>query len=348
VEERGLQFRAAQDRLIARLSEAAGDIDAVRDALEPVKTATDTPDMSRIVARVDDLRGRLDGIERPLRESPELDALAAECVDRIRRAINGAHRLRDDLANPGLVTVKATTVSILTHLDSAYDAILSLLVPYHLGVALHRQRVGRAVLLEHVLEDQKLRMPSPEKRLALLKRLERDGWFKGEGVIEPDQGRIWRRSSNGFYYAATLVSPLVFAALAALALVLAVELGFDELGSTQDVLTAYGLVLAGVVTSLAVENVKQFQGNSVSIVAIGNFTDWLHLRWVGIAASFVPLLATVIGIQVTLDTVDEALYFFAGWSVDSLSGVFLTRFGTAAASGVSRLNALIGAPAPSP
>jgi hypothetical protein len=134
------------------------------------------------------------------------------------------------------------------------------------------------------------------------------------------------------------------------ALALAPTLGLDDsvgLKSSGDNLNAYLLVLLGMVAHLLIENLKQFQANTTP-VAIGAFLDWLHLRWVAIAYSFVPVVVTVVGLLVTVgfDGDKALLYFFAGYSIDSVAGVFLTRFGTAAASGVAKVQELIGAAPP--
>ena len=96
------------------------------------------------------------------------------------------------------------------------------------------------------------------------------------------------------------------------------------------------------------ENVKLSQARETPILAIGEFVDWLHLRWAGIGGTFFAILVTVLGLRLTLDEETLAggwettlLFFFAGYSVDSVAGIFLTRFGTAAKGGVAAVTARI-------
>jgi hypothetical protein len=107
-------------------------------------------------------------------------------------------------------------------------------------------------------------------------------------------------------------------------------------------------VLLGVVAHLLVENVKLSQARETPILAIGALVDWLHLRWAAIGGTFFAILVTVLGLRLTLDeeTLEEGwettlLFFFAGYSVDSVAGIFLTRFGTSAKGGVASVVALL-------
>jgi len=237
------------------------------------------------------------------------------------------------------------------HLDKAYDAILELVVPYYVRRQLHSLGVGSALLLATVYSHNRLRLPPLERRRELVTWLESQRTELAEGIVDVAHERIWRKSSNAFARGVSYTAPVVFALLggviAWIATLLALPAGL-HLDEFREVLTAYVLVLAGVVLHLIVENVKQFQSQAVPIVAIGHLLDWLHLRWAAIAWTFFLVLVTVVGLRASLDieAEDNLLYLLAGYSIDSVAGIFLTRFGTAAASGVSRLHALVGAAPP--
>jgi hypothetical protein len=109
--------------------------------------------------------------------------------------------------------------------------------------------------------------------------------------------------------------------------------------TAPELLGAYLLVLAGAVLHLVVENVKQGQSGNVPILAIGDGLECLHLRWAGLGLSFLPVLVTVIGLRILgagNDPDELTVYVFAGYSVDSVSGLFLTRFDASGRRGSSR------------
>jgi hypothetical protein len=352
VKRRGASYEAARDRLIARLSESAADITALRGVIEPMQAATAVPDFADFHVRGKELRARVEPMREALRESPALDAVAAKAVDGLDRAVRAAANEAEKLTSDAdLATVRSAAVAVTNHLDTAYDAILGLFVPYYVREQLHTLGVGRALLLATVYSDHELRLPSQERRLELLARLENDRSYMDEGIVDVEHERIWRKSSSRAARAASYAAPIVFAVLGGGLAWLATKLELPEglgLDDFSELLTAYVLVLAGVAAHLIVENVKQFQAKAVPVVAIGRLLDWLHLRWAAIAWTFFLVLVTVVGLRASLDieAKDNLLYLFAGYSIDSVAGIFLTRFGTAAASGVSRLHALIGAPPP--
>jgi hypothetical protein len=69
---------------------------------------------------------------------------------------------------------------------------------------------------------------------------------------------------------------------------------------------------------------------------VSSWLDWLHLRWASIALSFFPVIVTVLGLRLTHHT-GWPTVFFAGYGVDSVAGLFLTRFDAAATKGVNIL-----------
>jgi hypothetical protein len=354
VSDRGAQYDVAQQRLIARLSEARGDIQDLRALLEPMQHASSMPgesELERVQELLEALAGRLPEVDKALAESPRLDAQAARPVEQLGRIVAAAQREAEPL-NPrrppaSIDAARMAALGVLGRLDGARATMLDLIAPYQVREQLHGLRVGRALLLTSVLSDEPL---TAEERRALLQRLESDSVELPEGVVDIDHERVWRKSSSQVARVASYLTPVIVAVIAGAALALAPTLGLDDsvgLESSGDNLNAYLLVLVGMVAHLLIENLKQFQANTTP-VAIGAFLDWLHLRWVAIAYSFVPVVVTVVGLLATVGFEgDKALlYFFAGYSIDSVAGVFLTRFGTAAASGVAKVQELIGAAPP--
>ena len=71
MEDRGVVYDAARDRLIGWLSEVARDIDALRAVLDPLATAETFPDFKTFHDRLKDLARRIkpmsSGCTRPRR-----------------------------------------------------------------------------------------------------------------------------------------------------------------------------------------------------------------------------------------------------------------------------------------
>ena len=229
-------------------------------------------------------------------------------------------------------------------LEAVRIAIRDLLLPYRLKIQLHELRVGQSVDFKKDYEDE---LPKIDDRVALLTELSRRSQSFREGVFDVPGQRVWRRSASAAWRAVTCLAIPVFAVLVGGGLAAASLLPLEEwhLDDAGDVLAAYGLVLAGVLAHLVVENIKQAQAKTVPIIAIGETIDWLHLRWAGLLWSFAPVVVVVVGLLAmgTQVSGEEALvFFFGGYSVDSVAGTFLTRFGTTAGAGVKDVVRRIG------
>jgi len=356
VDDRGFLYAEARDRLIAQLTQAQGDADAIRKLLAPFKDADVVPaseQLERLSTRIRHLRGRLQPMQAALADSARLDALAARRLDELRHRLaaldDDASALSAPRTRGDLTAFRAAARVVQDHLDEADDTMLRLTIGHRVREQLHCLRVGRSLDFKQMFPAD--RLPAKEQRTAMLEQLERDNCYLDEGVVDVRREIIWRRSGSAAVRTVSALSPIAFAVLGWLVLWVATMLRFPDelrLDDASELLRAYVLVLFGVAAHLLVENVKLSQDRSVPILAIGEFVDWLHLRWAAIGATFFFVVVTVVGIRATnvVGDIDEALlYFFAGYSVDSVAGVFLNRFGTAARAGVTTVSAAIGAPA---
>jgi hypothetical protein len=202
-------------------------------------------------------------------------------------------------------------------------------------------------------------VPDSSTRAQLLQQLSNDTAFCG--AVDVTRGVIYRTPASRRARWLTYLSPAVFF-LAAGGVVVGISAlhgligglptqlwgsapsaGGPAVASWHKLLGPYVLVCAGAVAHLSVESVKQGQADNPPI-AIGDLLTWLQLRWAGLALSFVHVVVAVVGLSVlgVGDTGhDLTLWLAAGYSVDSVAGLILNRFGTSskAATSVSELAA---------
>jgi hypothetical protein len=346
----GVLYRSARNRLVARLGDVRGYVD---DLLEIVRRLVEVKEVpsARTLQTIGTLLNRLISeqvppIQQALRDSDELDAIASGAVGRLVGAITEA-RIAADLidglpGDPPLATVQSSARATVTALEKVDACVTDLIIAWEVRDRLHELAVGRALDFK---AEYATRIPSHEKREEILDDLAEGRLYLDEGVVDVAAEKIWRRSSSRTYRALTYLSPLFFAALGALVLwglsLTDVDSALEEPG---DLLGPYLLVLLGMGAHLLIENVKQTQVKQAQVIAIGGFLDWLHLRWVALGASFIPVLATVIFLRLEGVSPDSAMFLFAGYSIDSIAGLALTRFGTSVKSGVATVTAFAGRP----
>jgi hypothetical protein len=351
MDEDGPIYSGARSRLVGELEIAEGDIAWLLQKLRELykqDSVPEDPTFVAIGARLQELAGRIPQLEEPLADSSELYKNAAAKVDLLGRAIGearGRAGIIDGPHGPSEVpAMQAAARSTVRALKNAHTAIRDLLLPYRLKCQLRGLRVGQSVDFNVDYADE---LPTVDERMAMLTEFSRRSDYFKEGVFDVPGQRVWRRSGSAAWRAVTCLAVPVFAVLvgAALAGVSLLPLEDWHLDDAGEVLAAYGLVLAGVLAHLVVENIKQAQAKTVPIIAIGETIDWLHLRWAGLLWSFAPVVVVVVGLLAIGTEVsgEEALvFFFGGYSVDSVAGTFLTRFGTASGVGVKDVVKRVG------
>jgi hypothetical protein len=204
-------------------------------------------------------------------------------------------------------------------------------------------RVGKALDFHAVF---KTKLPDLAQRKGLLEELKNQ---KFGGWVEVSTGLIYRLPGTRLGIVLACFAPLLFGLLAGAGLYgfssLDLPSSWDKLGDGWALLGVYGLVMLGVAAQLLVENVKQSLTGSVKILAITDTTYWLALRWVGLSQTVIAAVIVTIGLRLTnVHGSDEglALCIAAGYSVDSVAGVFLTRFHSMAVSDLEVLNEQLG------
>lgn len=190
-------------------------------------------------------------------------------------------------------------------------------------------------------------LPNAEQRKRVLSGLKHKrigGW------VDVGAGLIYRLSRSRVSRALTCIAPFLLALLAAGLMYGIPTLSLPEDWNLDDhwkLVGAFGLVLLGAVIHLLVENVKQLQTRSVPIVAISDGVYWLNLRWLGLSLTVLWALVVAIALRVAgVESSDEGipLYIAAGYSLDSVAGLVLTRFDSTAGVLLRKLNKQLEVP----
>jgi hypothetical protein len=219
-------------------------------------------------------------------------------------------------------------------------------IPDEVEEKLAQIRVGKALDF-HAVFDETLADPAQRGEiLSLLKHRHIGGW------VDPATGLIYRVSRGRAGRVATCIAPFVAALLTGTALYgfssLSLADNWDYLADGWQLVGAYGLVLAGATFHLLIEALKQNQTKSAPILAAGDLVYWLNLRWVGLLMTIAWVVIVTIGLRAAGVEEDGELsvYFFAGYSLDSVAGLILTRFNSSAEAAQMALTAQLAPAAP--
>ncbi|HEX9966356.1 MAG TPA: hypothetical protein VGB06_00270 [Solirubrobacterales bacterium] len=191
-----------------------------------------------------------------------------------------------------------------------------------------------------------------EKRKQLLIKLK---YTRICGWVDTASGFIYRLPRTTWGRFLSSLAPFAVAALVGAGLYgfgsLDLWAELDDLGNGGELLGTYGLVLAGAFLHLAIENLKQEKALSPSILSASDGLYWFSLRWVSLVITIFWILVVTIGLRafgLDPDGEELSLYFFAGYSLDSVLGLLITRIGNGANAAVANLEGALGAPQADP
>lgn len=309
----------------------------IEEAIERDASATHDPTVARAAVQ--------DALERSrvaLRKSKtkalrsELDELFAECPNLCGNARDAAtvtvglseieDRWPEEQVPENVVAIRPAIEASKELLESIVFHATKITIPREVEDRLEKLRIGKAFDFDVSFGS---RFTDPERRKQVLDRLKSErigGW------VDLASGLIYRlpRTTAGRFFACA--APFAAALAAAAALYGFGSLAPDDWSGLADgwqLVAAYGLVLAGAVIHLLVENVKQDQIGSAPVLAVSDGIYWLCLYWLGLSLSVLWVVVVTIGLRTTdigFEVDQLALYVSAGYSLDSVAGLILTRF----------------------
>lgn len=257
-------------------------------------------------------------------------------------------RLTDDLERLTLVMRGGDIDVARRHVNAIVQRCAELVVPMKINDRIEGYRVGKPLDFEAEFAHD---IPDPVMRRSVLDYVLRQQG-RIHGIVDERTGQIYKQSPSAVYRMFTYLSPLLLtaASIGALLLIAHLELP-SSWGITSDahLISLFALVGVGTAMHLLVESAKQYQLDNIRITPITNGLDWLHLRWVGVAQTFLWMIVVVIGLALLdVDPTEKSqisLCLAAGFSLDSTAGLFITRFQQLAGSGRVVLERRVGADA---
>lgn len=340
--------RTASYELFARVRAVRADVqdfdrslDVLAAACVAARAAEDDNVLTRAIAREEPIFQRLkQHVEETLYEiasglqgSPRLRSDVSDEVTHISNLWNRvicdwptSGTSRDDVETR-VAFVRRPVRQILVH-------AARLTAADRLNRHLDAVRIGKTATFDSVFADE---IPDPDDRRALLAYLSEHP-AAIHGVIDVGRGLVFRTSQSAKVRLATYLTPLLAAAAGAL-VVLAVGnldnwLDISDwpagLSDPRTLLTAYFFVLLGAVVHVGVESLKQQRfGAGTSFLALDDILDWMHIRYLSISASVLWIFVGVFGLALTTTDIGWGTAFLVGYSLDSIGGLFLQRFGQA-------------------
>lgn len=340
-----------------------GALKKLGEAAKPTGQATSTPSVAR-GALGDAVTAWYAALETAEvgRRAKEIEAVLNGEEDLHRYAeggwgaVNGFSRLLDRWPgepkqkhcsdeDPARTLVKVEESTAI--LDEVIFECCKVTIPDEVEEMLRKIRIGKTLDFHTVFDDTLSNAAQRKEILELLKHRQIGGW------VDPATGLIYSISRSKGARAITCVAPFVVALLVGAALYGVSSLSiFDSwtfLNDGWELVGAYGLVLAGATFHLLVENLKASQTKLAPVLAVTDFVYWLNLRWVGLLATILWVVVVTIGLRVAnIEGTDElSVYFFAGYSLDSVAGLVLTRFESSADIAQGKLAEQLAPAAPS-
>ena len=364
---------AACHRLRGLVRDVRAHAQAILDALPPVRAALALTDAgardTELAKAVKESRhvvlDQIRSIDACHRESRAvLDAVASiydtdgDTVTNLETAWDRAKRALDGMSSGDAAMVQIR----LDEVDAAIAAMTwqaaLITMPPRVNDHLATLDVGAQLDFGQAFSDE---LPSESARRRFLEILQsHPGSVTGE--VDAEHGVIYKAAHGprrifSYVLLVALIGPLgwLFINFA--------TAGFSPLGvpadwlfkgaSRQSELTgAYVFTVLGVVFHLLVEAVKQAQrSTNQAFLALGHWLTWIHVREMSLAITILTMWLIPVGLALTLpgEKIGVETAFFAGYSIDSVIGVFLTRFdGLAKSSSDAMLSRIRPAPAPAP
>lgn len=208
-------------------------------------------------------------------------------------------------------------------------------VPARVKQHLAGLRVGNKLRFDATFADE---IRDPQQRRDMLTYL-RDHPAFADGVVDVEHGLIYRASPRLRRRLVSYVGLSAFSILGGLLFLYLITNGLPAIGlSLSDVtglkpdrfnnlLSAYVLLVAGQVAHIVVDAVKQQQRGDDSFRAIDDWLLWIHVREMSILVGVLALWVTLYGLAVAFPGgINGVTAFTAGYSIDSILGLFITRF----------------------
>lgn len=214
-------------------------------------------------------------------------------------------------------------------------------VPHRVAQHLAQLRVGGQLRFDDSFADE---LPDPAQRTRMLEYLKAHP-NAVSGIVDVEAGVIFAASPSSRRRLGSIVLLLGLVVLG-IVIIRVATAGLPPLIAANwlfpsdrfaDLVGAYVLLFVGAAVHIVIEAIKQQQRSGPgTFLAIDDWLLWLHVREVSHAVSIMSLWAVVFLLAAAYASgIDRLAALFAGYSLDSVLGIAITRFDTFATSRVS-------------
>jgi hypothetical protein len=327
-------------------------LDPVRAALQLQDPTAQQAELARTLVEADRVIAanetvideRIAAVRDLFAKAPRLYDGAGDAVTELE---NQWREMRHALSWPS----KFTAIDIASRIDGAethfreieWQAAL-VTVPNRVRQHLRTKRVGGQLRFHDAFRDE---ITDEAQRVRLLSYLSQHA-ASFSGVVDVPSGVIYRVAPKPRRRVASWVAIGLLATVGGYLFVLVLTRGLPEIQLTlggisgitperfSELMGAYWGLLIGAVTHIVVEAIKQQQrGDSSSFLALEDWFLWVHVRETSLIVGVLGLYVVLVGLAVTLTTPGSLTFltaFGAGYSFDSILGLFITRFDSSAKS----------------
>ncbi len=303
---------------------------------DPLAGSADIDEVDRIIS------GNLADIEHLLHASTAELEWCADSVTLITLLWHRSLRLCRSVSADA-VERAADLGEVATGLDQIVYQCAALTLTPRVNDVMGNLRVGQALNLEFQFGDELPR--SPELRKRVLDELAQQAAAIEGGLVDVDQGIVYRaarsRAAQAFS-SVQLVAVLVLGALIPVLLARGGQFVHDWRFHTNDLqrlLADYVFILLGSGAHIAIALLKAVKNETrPNFKTIDDWLLWLHVREAQVLYGFAYVWMGYLLLVFTVSDLEWSTAFFAGYSIDSVTELFLERFESLA---LTRQKALI-------
>lgn len=302
--------------------------DAGNRAQEIEHTLKKQIDWDILNKRKQKMEAKLDEIRNLLNSDPLLFGQVAEEITNIsnfwdRVLENWPRYLSGEPVNPE--ELKNSINKSKTQINSIIQHVGYLTIPNRLNSLLAQMRVGQCLDFNQEFQNE---LPQKEQREAMLRYLNNSRYLIN-GVIQVQQGCVMRASRS---FKRKLLS------FSLMLLALGIGFGIAQMAgnlkkwgldwtlpaSSKDLMVAYAWVVLGAFLHFMVEIKKKIDDGT--LVVLGDWTAWIHAKETSIIGGIIILWFIPILLSFAVSKIDGMTAVLAGYSADSIFGLFLKRF----------------------
>lgn len=316
-------------KLVGETVEQASNLDAA--ARTVVMTRNLGPIMHR---RIDDImRSRLLRIEQLFQDDvSEFDW----CSDNVQTIALDWLRVMDLWPAPDAAFEEQRRGfnQAVTCLDQIVFQCASLTLSPRVNWTLENLRVGQPLDWDFAYGSE---LPQdPELRKRLLEELAQEGGVLKTGVVDVDQRVIYKVAQSRAEQRRSAWKLVAFVVLSGAVIPFVLSwigtltnqwpLGKADLARLY---MTYVIVFVGSGAHVAIDGIKAARAQTrPNFQAVNDWVLWLHVRYISILWSLAWVLLGYILLSVAMPKLELASAFFAGYSIDSITGLFISRFET--------------------